>query len=103
MINGNFFGNEMVKNKDEINGNNKQIHMQGDLQCYWHFHCFQGVWSTPPQNEAKLNKAVKACKNVILIYSVKESGKFQGNYCSAIVKRFLQLKIINVMLNIGNE
>ncbi|XP_014667135.1 PREDICTED: YTH domain-containing protein 1-like [Priapulus caudatus] len=38
----------------------------------------KGVWSTPPQNEAKLNKAFKECRNVILVYSVKESGKFQG-------------------------
>ncbi|XP_029837863.2 YTH domain-containing protein 1 isoform X2 [Ixodes scapularis] len=38
----------------------------------------KGVWSTPPQNEAKLNQAFRECKNVILVYSVKESGKFQG-------------------------
>ncbi|GAB6028832.1 hypothetical protein CHUAL_004639 [Chamberlinius hualienensis] len=38
----------------------------------------KGVWSTPPQNEAKINQAIKESCNVILIYSVKESGKFQG-------------------------
>lgn len=38
----------------------------------------KGVWSTPPQNEARLNQAYKECDNVILIFSVKESGKFQG-------------------------
>ncbi|OQR73361.1 YTH domain-containing protein 1-like [Tropilaelaps mercedesae] len=38
----------------------------------------RGVWSTPPQNEAKLNQAYRECKNVILIFSVKESGRFQG-------------------------
>lgn len=38
----------------------------------------KGVWSTPPQNEAKLNMAYKACRQVILIFSVKESGRFQG-------------------------
>ncbi|XP_070196418.1 YTH domain-containing protein 1-like isoform X2 [Littorina saxatilis] len=38
----------------------------------------KGVWSTPPQNEARLNQAFKECDNVILIFSVKESGKFQG-------------------------
>ncbi|XP_060064759.1 YTH domain-containing protein 1-like [Ylistrum balloti] len=38
----------------------------------------KGVWSTPPQNEAKLNQAFRSCDNVILIFSVKESGKFQG-------------------------
>ncbi|KAJ8306295.1 hypothetical protein KUTeg_016840 [Tegillarca granosa] len=38
----------------------------------------KGVWSTPPQNEIKLNQAYRSCDNVILIFSVKESGKFQG-------------------------
>ncbi|KAG1673920.1 YTH domain-containing protein 1 [Nymphon striatum] len=38
----------------------------------------KGVWSTPPQNEIKLNQAYKDCRSVILIFSVKESGKFQG-------------------------
>ena len=38
----------------------------------------KGVWSTPPQNEARLNQAYRNHDNVILIFSVKESGKFQG-------------------------
>lgn len=38
----------------------------------------QGVWSTPPQNEHKLNRAFSDFRNVILIFSVKESGRFQG-------------------------
>lgn len=38
----------------------------------------KGVWSTPPQNEQKLNLAFNEYRNVILIFSVKESGKFQG-------------------------
>lgn len=38
----------------------------------------EGVWSTPLQNELKLNSAFKEFRNVILIFSVKESGKFQG-------------------------
>ena len=38
----------------------------------------RGVWSTPPQNEARLNKAFDEVRNVLLIYSVKESGKFSG-------------------------
>ncbi|XP_054161535.1 YTH domain-containing protein 1-like [Oppia nitens] len=38
----------------------------------------KGVWSTPPQNETKLNRAFNQFRNVILIFSVKESGKFQG-------------------------
>jgi len=38
----------------------------------------KGVWSTPPQNEAKFNQAFAESRNVILIFSVKESGKFCG-------------------------
>lgn len=38
----------------------------------------KGVWSTLPQNEATLNQAFKENRNVILIFSVKESGKFAG-------------------------
>ncbi|KAK3889284.1 hypothetical protein Pcinc_006707 [Petrolisthes cinctipes] len=37
-----------------------------------------GVWSTPPQNEAKLNQAFREARNVILIFSIKESGRFCG-------------------------
>jgi len=38
----------------------------------------RGVWSTPPQNESRLNKAFDQVRNVLLIFSVKESGKFAG-------------------------
>lgn len=38
----------------------------------------EGLWATPLQNELKLNSAFKEFRNVILIFSVKESGKFQG-------------------------
>jgi hypothetical protein len=38
----------------------------------------RGVWSTPPANEARLNQAFKEARNVLLIFSVKESGKFTG-------------------------
>jgi len=38
----------------------------------------QGVWSTMRLNEMKLNDSFKQAKNVILIFSVKESGRFQG-------------------------
>ncbi len=38
----------------------------------------KGVWSTPPTNEARLNQAFKEARNVLLIFSVKESGKFAG-------------------------
>jgi len=38
----------------------------------------KGVWSTPPQNEYKINQAFDQCSNVILVFSVKESGRFQG-------------------------
>src|SRR5271156_1228957 len=35
-------------------------------------------WSTPPANEVKINQAVNETRNVILIFSVKESGQFSG-------------------------
>ena len=38
----------------------------------------QGVWSTLPNNEQMLNQAFRESRNVLLIFSVKESGKFQG-------------------------
>lgn len=38
----------------------------------------KGVWSTLPQNEQNLNQAYRESRNVILIFSVKESGKFAG-------------------------
>ena len=38
----------------------------------------QCVWSTPPLNEKKLERAYADCRNVLLVFSVKESGKFQG-------------------------
>lgn len=39
----------------------------------------KNCWSTRPWNETKLNQAFRTCKNVILLFSVKESGKFAGN------------------------
>lgn len=38
----------------------------------------KGVWSTLPQNEANLNQAYRESRNVLLVFSVKESGKFAG-------------------------
>ncbi|KAB0796705.1 hypothetical protein PPYR_10766 [Photinus pyralis] len=38
----------------------------------------KGVWSTLPQNEANLNQAYRESRNVLLIFSVKESGRFAG-------------------------
>lgn len=37
-----------------------------------------GVWSTPVQNEIRLNSAFREHRNVILIFSVQQSGGFQG-------------------------
>jgi len=37
-----------------------------------------GVWSTLPANSFQFNKAYKESQNVLLIYSVKKSGKFCG-------------------------
>ncbi|XP_075885124.1 YTH domain-containing protein 1 [Nelusetta ayraudi] len=38
----------------------------------------KGVWSTLPVNEKKLNSAFRAARSVVLVFSVRESGKFQG-------------------------
>jgi len=38
----------------------------------------KGVWSTPPSNEAKINRSFNEARNVILVFSVRESGAFQG-------------------------
>jgi len=38
----------------------------------------RGVWSTPPANEGRFNKAFKESRNVLMLFSVKESGKFCG-------------------------
>ncbi|KRF99067.1 uncharacterized protein Dwil_GK20378, isoform B [Drosophila willistoni] len=38
----------------------------------------KNVWATLPQNDANLNQAFKEARNVLLIFSVNESGKFAG-------------------------
>ncbi|XP_034048639.1 YTH domain-containing protein 1 isoform X3 [Thalassophryne amazonica] len=38
----------------------------------------KGVWSTLPLNEKNLNTAFRSARSVILVFSVRESGKFQG-------------------------
>lgn len=38
----------------------------------------RGVWSTPPANENRLNQAFSEARNVLLVFSTKESGKFCG-------------------------
>ncbi|MCO5613486.1 hypothetical protein L7F22_067763 [Adiantum nelumboides] len=38
----------------------------------------RGLWATHWNNEAKLNDAFDSCDNVILIFSVNETGHFQG-------------------------
>ncbi|PAA56561.1 hypothetical protein BOX15_Mlig005373g1 [Macrostomum lignano] len=37
----------------------------------------KGVWATPPPNEHRLNGAYHESRSVYLIFSVKESGRFQ--------------------------
>lgn len=44
----------------------------------------QGVWSTLPVNEKKLNAAFHSARSVILIFSVRESGKFQGTFIPSL-------------------
>uniref|UniRef100_A0A1A9V357 YTH domain-containing protein n=1 Tax=Glossina austeni TaxID=7395 RepID=A0A1A9V357_GLOAU len=38
----------------------------------------QNVWATLPQNDTNLSQAFKEARNVLLIFSVNESGKFAG-------------------------
>ena len=38
----------------------------------------KGVWSTPHANENRFNRAFEEARNVLLIFSVKESGRFAG-------------------------
>ena len=38
----------------------------------------KGVWSTLLGNEIRINHAFRQVRNVILIFSVKESGRFSG-------------------------
>ena len=45
----------------------------------------KGVWSTPPPNEIRINNAYKENPNVIFIFSVRESGKFQGTFSSIVL------------------
>ena len=40
----------------------------------------KGVWSTPPANESRLNKAFDDARNVLLIFSVKESGTLPHHF-----------------------
>lgn len=37
----------------------------------------KSVWATLPQNDANLNQAFKEARNVLLIFSVNESGRFK--------------------------
>lgn len=38
----------------------------------------KNVWSTPPANESRFNQAFQESRNVLLVFSVKESGRFAG-------------------------
>jgi len=38
----------------------------------------KGVWSSPPNNESRINRAFTEARNVLLIFSVRESGRFAG-------------------------
>ncbi|KAF0312348.1 YTH domain-containing protein 1 [Amphibalanus amphitrite] len=60
----------------------------------------RGVWSTPPQNEAKLNQAFRESRNVLLIFSVKESGRFCG-FCRISNESRRDLSPVNWVLPPG--
>ncbi|TRY63707.1 hypothetical protein TCAL_03616 [Tigriopus californicus] len=38
----------------------------------------KSVWSTPPANESRFNQAFLESRNVLLVFSIKESGRFAG-------------------------
>lgn len=59
-----------------------------------------GVWSTPPSNEAKLNRAYRECRNVLLIFSVKESGRFAG-FCRLAAESSRELSPVAWQLPAG--
>lgn len=42
----------------------------------------KGVWATPPPNQHRLNEAYHQARSVFLIFSVKESGRFQVCVCA---------------------
>ncbi|KAJ4919642.1 hypothetical protein JOQ06_002083 [Pogonophryne albipinna] len=46
----------------------------------------KGVWSTLPVNEKKLNAAFRSARSVVLVFSVRESGKFQVTTLSYLVE-----------------
>lgn len=52
--------------------------MKSNIQDNIDIAMSKSLWSTPALNEAKLNHAFIYYRNVILIFSTKESGKFAG-------------------------
>ncbi|KAH7287627.1 hypothetical protein KP509_32G067100 [Ceratopteris richardii] len=50
-----------------------------------HLSVMRGMWATHRNNEAKLNDAFDSCDNVILVFSVNETGHFQG--CARMVSK----------------
>lgn len=52
--------------------------MKSNIQDNIDIAMAKSLWSTPALNEAKLNHAFIYYRNVILIFSTKESGKFAG-------------------------
>ncbi|XP_023232201.1 YTH domain-containing protein 1-like [Centruroides sculpturatus] len=73
----------------KVNEINTKIFGNNTGQIKILYFSLQGVWSTPPQNEARLNQAFRESKNVILIFSVKESGKFQGKNLLFLFYKFI--------------
>lgn len=45
----------------------------------------RGMWATHRNNETKLNDAFDSCDNVILVFSINETGHFQG--CARMMSR----------------
>jgi len=55
------------------------ISTTGPIQVYCHLtFCEQGIWATQEKNAEIFNEAFNTARDVILIFSVNKSGKFQG-------------------------
>ncbi len=70
--------NEVPKEFDELFKNTKFFLIKSNNHENIDIAKSESAWATITSNESRLNKAFFDYNNVILIFSVKESGKFQG-------------------------
>ena len=59
-------------------------------QVYCHLtFCEQGIWATQEKNAEIFSEAFNTARDVILIFSVNKSGKFQGYVRTLLVSDFI--------------